>query len=325
MKKVSKLLATLLAVIVFASAFAITPSAVGPSSTAKEMLDYYEKCVIDTSAKEDVIKINAVGIDKTEADFSTLSDADIVATVVESDWRDSYSDWEEVHYLYGDDYTDYYVNGRSEFIDDFSIKRTIKRKDLTFKSAKLTEGNNGAKTLKFVYTQIVSGGYINTITITVKLDGNGYLKTYKIKQIANFPFRSAYGNMAKVVRTIDETFTFEYKEVDVEGIELSKNSIRINEGNEYKLKAVVSPENATFKAVYAKSANENIAECTVEDDGSILVTAVGEGTTTIKVYTWDGEFLDECKVTVKLPFMASFTEFFEIFLDWFIEVFNIIF
>lgn len=65
-------------------------------------------------------------------------------------------------------------------------------------------------------------------------------------------------------------------------------------GEKVKLVATVTPDDATNKNVSYKSDDNNIA--TVTQDGEI--SAVGEGSTIVRVTTEDGQFRAGCKVHV---------------------------
>jgi uncharacterized protein YjdB len=82
--------------------------------------------------------------------------------------------------------------------------------------------------------------------------------------------------------------------VPVTGVELNKSETTIETGATEQLTATVSPGNATDKGVSWESTNEAIA--TVSTNG--LVTAVSVGQATITVKTNDGDFEDDCVVTV---------------------------
>ena len=82
---------------------------------------------------------------------------------------------------------------------------------------------------------------------------------------------------------------------DVTGVELDHSDILIEKNSSYRLKATISPDNATNTKVTWSSSNESIA--TVNDNG--VVTGVGIGITTITVKTDDGGFTAECRVTVR--------------------------
>lgn len=86
------------------------------------------------------------------------------------------------------------------------------------------------------------------------------------------------------------------KSVAVTGVTLSQASLALdlNGTKTDTLTATISPDTATDKTVSWKSSDEAVA--TVDSDGK--VTAVKEGTTTITVTTNDGNFTDECAVTV---------------------------
>lgn len=85
--------------------------------------------------------------------------------------------------------------------------------------------------------------------------------------------------------------------VSVTGVSLNKKVLSLTGGESETLIAIVSPENATNKAVTWKSNNTNVA--TVDNDGKVI--AIKEGTATVTVTTVDGKFTDTCEVSVACP------------------------
>jgi hypothetical protein len=81
--------------------------------------------------------------------------------------------------------------------------------------------------------------------------------------------------------------------VPVTGITLNQKSISMTVGGTATLTATVTPDNATNKAFTWSSSDT--AKATVSNG---VVTAVAEGTATIKVTTTDGSKTDTCTVTV---------------------------
>ena len=90
------------------------------------------------------------------------------------------------------------------------------------------------------------------------------------------------------------------KSVSVTEVGLNKTSTTLVEGETETLVATVMPENASDKSVVWESGNESAA--TVSQEG--LVTAVGEGKSTITVKTNDGGFSASCEVTVNKKVIA---------------------
>lgn len=84
-------------------------------------------------------------------------------------------------------------------------------------------------------------------------------------------------------------------QIAVEGVQLNKEEMLLFTGGAEKLLATVSPANASDKSITWGSSNEAVA--TVDAQG--VVSAVGEGTAVVTVTTVDGEFTDQCTVTVK--------------------------
>ncbi|MBE6783172.1 MAG: hypothetical protein E7536_04100 [Ruminococcaceae bacterium] len=311
MKKMTKIMAVLLSVVVFASVFAIVPSAISSTSSARDMLRFYEQSNIDTSAKEDVIKAENYATYEVVADFSSLTADDVKATIDEYEWEDFYLEEEYDYYFYGDAYKDYYVDGRSEFVDFFSINRDIKRWDLTYKSAKLSESRNGDKTFTFVCVEDLGDGDTNTLTYTAVIAKNGYIKSYTLKQVSKIAFESAFGKTFTVTDTIVDTYKFVYKTVNATGIELSANYVELKKDEEVYITPYVSPDNATYKGVYAFSNDCDVADVYVDGDGDVCIYATGRGSTIVEVYSYDGDFLAECEVVVTYTFWDMIVAFFE--------------
>lgn len=82
--------------------------------------------------------------------------------------------------------------------------------------------------------------------------------------------------------------------VPVTGVGIAPASLALTEGESGTIVAVVVPTNASDKVVTFSSGDEAVA--TVSESG--VVTAAGEGTTTITVTTHDGSYTDTCAITV---------------------------
>lgn len=83
----------------------------------------------------------------------------------------------------------------------------------------------------------------------------------------------------------------------VESVKMDYDKVTLNVGDEYRLTAVIAPENATNKKVTWSSSNENVVR--VDDTG--MLTAVSSGSATIVVQTEDGGYIDMTNVTVLQP------------------------
>lgn len=307
MKKTFKFLALFLAVIVMMSSFGIMASAISSSSSMKEILNFYESQIISLSAKESVIKaVNEYTL-SSEPDVSGLTSADANAT------KELYS-YEETGeapiYFFGDSNREEYVDGRSQFIDFFSIKRDIKRYDLVSKNAKYSKDKNGVSTVTLVYLEQFDDGE-TVCTYTAKFDKNGYILYYRLKQVSEYEAESVRGKNITISEIVDDIYTFNYKQTGVKSMALSEDSVELKAGEEVVITAIVKPENATFKGVYAETDDFEIADCYVEDDGEIHIIGEKSGKTTIRVYTYDGDISAECEVVVKsASFFDKIVEFF---------------
>jgi len=317
MKKITKILALFMTAIVLMSSFSIMSGAISSKSSAKELLDYYENCIITTSAKEDVVKANEVYKVRSTANYSSLQGEDLEATKEENETF-GYGDgtWQEDKFTeiyYCDPYEDYYWEGRSEFVDFFSIKTDIRRSELKFKSVKYSKADNGDVTLVFVYTSTFDGGTPSTWTYTLKIGKNNYLKSYSINRYETFVEYSIGGTPYTVKHETVDSFNFIYNKVDVKAIELSENDIVIGKDEERIITVAVKPDNATFKDFYINwdETEYDVADCEVLEDGTILVYATGKGKTSFDVCSYTGDVVETVNVTVKYTFAELVKEFFE--------------
>ena len=82
--------------------------------------------------------------------------------------------------------------------------------------------------------------------------------------------------------------------INATGVSLSPSSAQLTEGNTVWLAVTVAPANASNPAVRWSSSNTSVATV----DGNGLVSAIGPGTATITVETYDGGFTASCELTI---------------------------
>ena len=83
------------------------------------------------------------------------------------------------------------------------------------------------------------------------------------------------------------------EQVAVTGMTLEKKSIEVEKGKTETINAIITPENATRKAITWTSSDTNVATVT-----NGVVKGISAGTATITATTKDGNFTDTCEVTV---------------------------
>lgn len=92
-----------------------------------------------------------------------------------------------------------------------------------------------------------------------------------------------------------KAFTVQSEErVSVTGVSLDKDSETLQVGDKTNLVATITPTNATNTNVVWESSDSSVV--TVSEGG--IINAIAEGTATIKVTTKDGNYTDECTITV---------------------------
>lgn len=102
------------------------------------------------------------------------------------------------------------------------------------------------------------------------------------------------GNHTSICNVEVTKETSEPTKVDVTGVTLNKKTLSLEVGDTGNLVATIEPKDATQKQVKWESSNEKIA--TISETG--IIKAIGEGKTTIKVTTLDGNFSATCELTV---------------------------
>ena len=88
--------------------------------------------------------------------------------------------------------------------------------------------------------------------------------------------------------------------ISVTGVTLNKKSLRLKIGQIETLTATINPSNAANRNVIWTITGDN-PEAISFNESTGEITAIAEGTATIKVTTVDGGFFDECVVTVEMP------------------------
>ena len=83
----------------------------------------------------------------------------------------------------------------------------------------------------------------------------------------------------------------------VEGIKMDYDRLTLSVGDQSRLTALITPDNATNKNITWSSSNEAV----VTVDATGMLTAVGSGSATIIVQTEDGGYIDMPNVTVLQP------------------------
>ena len=130
----------------------------------------------------------------------------------------------------------------------------------------------------------------------VSVDENGLITANQIS-----------GDAVVTVTTNDQGFTaacnVHIEFVEVTGLTIDKNVMRMKSGDTKPLTAYVLPSNATMKGVTWDTSDPTIA--TVDSNG--VVTSLSYGTCEISATTEDGNFTAVCSVNVKEPITGYFT------------------
>ena len=126
-----------------------------------------------------------------------------------------------------------------------------------------------------------------------KIDASVFDKVDKIACILRVPFCSVAGYRAAAVWGEFENIKGSFH-CQGAGITLDISELTLAIGDSERLIATVTPDDGANPVVKWESDNESVA--TVSADGTVI--AISEGKATIRVTTDDGDFTDECMVTV---------------------------
>ncbi len=152
-----------------------------------------------------------------------------------------------------------------EIGDSFTLKHTIKPSKPTNAEVKWSTSNKKVATVSSKGVVKTKGTGTAKITVTT-LEG-GYTATCTVK----------------VVRSVT-------------GVKLNKKSLTVARDSAVRLKATVTPSNATNKALLWLSSNPKVAA--VDQNGRVAGLKVGKATITVK--TKDGSFKASCSVSVEI-------------------------
>lgn len=92
--------------------------------------------------------------------------------------------------------------------------------------------------------------------------------------------------------------------VPVTGVSLNLAELKIQEGVEYQMTYIITPENATNKQVEWSVSNLSVEDCIAVDAKSGIITPKKPGTAVVTVTTVDGNFSASCNVEIvveKIP------------------------
>ena len=180
-----------------------------------------------------------------------------------------------------------------------SAKCTVTVSDVPIKSVKLNKTN--------IKLKLIDKGFI-VLKATVLPDGATQTVTWKSSQpsvaavYSNGKVSIKKNGKAVITATAADGKTkakctiivLKSKGIRVTGVTLDKMELELTEGEDFTLRATVTPENATYKDVTWESDDKKVA--TVDENGK--VTAVAAGEATITVTTVEGGKRATCEVTV---------------------------
>ena len=294
MKKINKVLAILLAGIMLFGMFSVSASA--KEMTKAEVVKLYHTLLKKTAENHKVVMAKCDWKTRYTSDLSGLSGLDLKRT--QKDFADNDGQW------FGDTYENYYygVIGEYEEAEDTGIYSAFNI------SSEIEWGGYEVKTATYKDSQIIieleyDDYYYSYEKITVNLTKNNGIRSIKeeiyeewenYSSIRFIPFKTTYESI--------DTYTFVYETVPAKSLTLSETSITLGYKETAEITYTVGPENASFKGVEVYDVydeNDNSVALVYEEDGKIIIEATDEGTGIVEVYTYSGDLVATCQVTVE--------------------------
>lgn len=311
MKKTSKLLAILLAGIMLFSIFTVSASA--EEMTASEVVKLYHNILKKTAQNNKMIQAKENYVYNFAADLSDLSGLDLKLTEGMFTVVDDLDVLNDEVYYYSGVCGEYEDPAESEFYDNFNVADYL---EWGYEIKNATYSNNAI----VIVIGSDAESYEST-TITVELADGNIIKTITEETYSEIQAESFIKKIPFTVTfETSNTYTLAYEKVPVTSLTLSETNITLGYEDVAEITYTVGPEDATFKDIYIYDAYnedyETIA-CAYEEDGKIIIEAWGEGTGAVEVYTYSGDILATCEVTVEYTFWDRIRSIFDSILSWF--------
>ncbi len=292
MKKANKLLAVLLAGIMLFGMFSVSVSA--KEMTKAEVVKFYHALLKKTAENHKVVMAKNDWKTRDTADLSGLSGRDLKKT--QKDYEGYDGQWYEESsegYYYGIT-SEYEETEDTEIYSMFNIANEIEW-GYTVKTATYKDS-------KIVIELVEDEPYYDYQKITINLTKNNGIKSIKKESYEEWEDYSSLKNIPfTVTYEVVDVYTFVYDNVPAKSLTLSEEYITLGYNETVEITYTVGPENASFKGVYADVGCNDVFTpiWAYEEDGKIIISALGEGSGIVEVYTYSGDLVATCQVTVE--------------------------
>ncbi len=299
------------------SIFSISASA--EEMTASEVVKLYHSILKETAEKHELIQVSEDYEYNFEADLSDLSGLDLKLTEKLFANIEAMDIFDDGVYYYDGVCGEYEDPAESEFYETYNV-------------ADYLEWGYEVKTASYSNNTIViviesTEEYYESETITVEIAEGNVIKKITEETYSEIPAESLIKKIPfTVVFETKNAYTLNYEEVPATSLTLSETSVTLGYEDTAEITYTVGPEDVSFKGVYVYDAyNEDYETIayTYEEDGKIIIEACGEGTGTIEVYTYSGDILATCEVTVEYTIWDRIRSIFEDMFFWLGFIFGI--
>lgn len=234
-----------------------------------------EKCINEVSAKN---VTSSLVFTKACGGSGTADDG--VTWTVESDQSESSIDATKgIHYGTGSAAVSYLKLTSAEFAKTIS---------------KVAVNASGASKTSATISCTVSGADFGTQDQALTSSNTEYTFEGSTTGVVVVSLNQSSATKALYLKSIVVTYDDGETVVNVDGVTLSKETLSLGIGETSQLTATVSPNDASDKSVTWSSSDESVTK--IDKNG--VIEGIKPGTSTIKVVTTDGEYEDECVVTV---------------------------
>lgn len=316
-KQSAKIISLLLVLCMSFGIFGISTSASSAKSATSKAVSCYNAAYKKTVAR-DFFKLKYKSVSAYKYDYSQLKPLDKFLTMRDNESDESIlrikgisvgTDGEDndvlsMNFFFrkgksvstGDMFSDFFS---MSVLDNIKESEFSSDEDIIGKTGTVTTDKNGDKivTFKFKIKAYDDPDYyeLKESSATAKISKDGYFKKLTFKTTTNYNSESRFNNYYLKEERKTETYEFIYAKVRPTSISFNTKEITLKPDDFYQLEVTVKPDNATVKDIYWTSSDNYVAA--VSGDNKIY--AKDEGTTTLKAYTYDGNLVATCKVTVR--------------------------
>ena len=304
-----KIISLLLVLCMSFGIFGISTSASTAKSTTSEAVSCYNAALKKTATR-DIVMVEHSAKSDYSYDYSSLKPLDKFLTKSDNKKADAIAEANEdvYNYIYrfGTCYSE--ENDDSSLTEVYGLKEIEDIYPVSGKTGTVKTDKNGDKIITINYktvkpvpdedndddVDILFCCDFLSLSLTAKVSKDGYFKKIVVDSVSSSDESSRLEHSYMMESHDVETYGFVYAKVHPTSISINKKAVTLKSYSSATVETTVKPDNANIREVYWTTSDAEVAEA--NDDP---IYSYAEGTATLNAYTYDGDLVDTCEVTVK--------------------------